>query len=96
MTSAPADDLVAALARRGLGTPTRILFEAHRPIAPLLGDAAEFLSPILAPLGLRSFVALLADPDATVRRLDALGRRPDPDPRAESTDGAAECLTSER
>jgi hypothetical protein len=89
MTSAPADDLLAALARRGLATPTRILLDAHRPIAPLLGDAADFLSPMLAPLGLRWLTSLIADPERTATRLAELNDGTTPN------SGAAACQTSE-
>jgi hypothetical protein len=43
-------DLAAEIRRRGLATPARLLIEAHRPLQPLLGDLATFLSPMLGAL----------------------------------------------
>jgi hypothetical protein len=43
-------DLAAEIRRRGLATPARLLIDAHRPLQPLLGDLATFLSPMLRPL----------------------------------------------
>jgi hypothetical protein len=43
-------DLAAEIRRRGLATPARLLIDAHRPLQPLLGDLATFLSPMLGPL----------------------------------------------
>lgn len=43
-------DLAAEIRRRGLAAPARLLLEAHRPLQPLLGDLATFLSPMLRPL----------------------------------------------
>jgi hypothetical protein len=43
-------DLAAEIRRRGLATPARLLIDAHRPLRPLLGDLATFLSPMLRPL----------------------------------------------
>jgi hypothetical protein len=72
-------DLAAEIRRRGLATPARLLLEAHRPLQPLLGDLATFLSPMLSPLlggratglraalgdeaGIDSLMELLADED---------------------------------
>jgi hypothetical protein len=66
------DALLVAVHRRGLAVPLRLLLEAHRPMTPLLSDAAAFLAPVLGPLGLRDLVALLADPGRTAMRLDEL------------------------
>jgi hypothetical protein len=78
---APGDELLVALHRRGLSTPLRVLVEAHRPIAPLLSDAAAMLAPMLTTLGLRDLALLLADPAKTVERIETLSR---PDPRHET------------
>lgn len=45
--------LVRALRRRGLAAPARLLLDAHRPIAPLIGDAVTLLGPLLAGFGRR-------------------------------------------
>jgi hypothetical protein len=69
---APGDELLVALHRRGLTVPLRVLVDAHRPIAPLLSDAAALLAPMLTTLGMRDLALLLADPARTVERIDAL------------------------
>jgi len=64
-------DLAAEIRRRGLAAPARLLLEAHRPLQPLLGDLATFLSPMVRPLlGGRAtrLGAALAD-DAGIDRL---------------------------
>ena len=76
MARAPGDELLIALHRRGLAVPLRVLLDAHRPIAPLLSDAAALLSPMLTTLGMRDLVGLLADPVRTADRLDALDAEP--------------------
>jgi hypothetical protein len=70
---APGDELLIALERRGLTAPLRIFVDAHRPIAPLLADAAALLAPMLTTLGMRDLALLLADPDRTMERIDTLG-----------------------
>lgn len=50
MTADGTDALAAELRRRGLAAPARLLLEAHRPLRPLLGDMATFLTPMLRPL----------------------------------------------
>lgn len=77
------DDLLVALHRRGLTVPLRLLLDAHRPLAPLLTDAAEFFAPMLGPIGLRDLPFLLADPGRTTTRLDELDAAP---PEREGTD----------
>jgi len=42
--------LAAELRRRGLSAPARLLLDAHRPLRPLLANAATFLSPLARPL----------------------------------------------
>jgi hypothetical protein len=63
--------LAAELRRRGLATPAHLLLEAHRPLRPLLANAALFLSPIVRPLlGSRyTSVQELLDDDAEYDRL---------------------------
>lgn len=72
MAEVAGDALLVALHRRGLAVPLRLLLDAHRPLTPLLSDAAAFLAPVLEPLGLRDLPVLLADPGRTASRLDEL------------------------
>ena len=39
--------LALELRRRGLAAPAALLLDAHRPLAPLIGSAATFLSPLV-------------------------------------------------
>jgi hypothetical protein len=50
MTFDGSADLAVEIRRRGLAAPARLLLEAHRPLRPLLGDLATFLSPLLRPV----------------------------------------------
>lgn len=50
LTSEPADLLAGELERRGIGAPAGILLAAHRPLLPLIRQAAIFLGPLLAQL----------------------------------------------
>ena len=63
--------LAAELRRRGLAAPARLLLEAHRPLRPLLGDLATFLTPMLRPLLGRRALDLGAalDHDSGIDRL---------------------------
>jgi hypothetical protein len=81
---APGDELLVALHRRGLSAPLRLLVDAHRPIAPVLTDAAAMLAPMLTLVGLRDLAQLIADPDRTVERIDALGSTADARHRTDS------------
>jgi hypothetical protein len=74
------DALLVAVHRRGLAVPLRLLLDAHRPMAPLLSDAAAFIAPMLGPLGLRGLAALLADPGRAATRLDEMGGAGTPRP----------------
>jgi hypothetical protein len=69
---APGDELLVAIEQRGLTVPLRVLVDAHRPIAPLLSDAAAVLAPMLTTLGIRDLARLLADPTRTMEQIDAL------------------------
>jgi hypothetical protein len=53
-----AGEIARSLQRRGLGAPARLLLEAHRPLRPLLAEAAAFLSPVARPLLGRRFTAI--------------------------------------
>ena len=80
MTDDAARRLAAALERRGLATPGRLLVDAHRPLAPLLSDLSAALGPLLARAAGRrgaDLAALLDDP----RGLDGLVEELEPRPR---------------
>jgi hypothetical protein len=83
------DALLVAVHRRGLAVPLRLLLDAHRPVQPLLSDAAAFLAPMLGALGLRDLATLLADPGRTAARLDQL------DGTGTTPLGVEPCQTSE-
>jgi len=95
MGSDPAELIAAELDRRGLATPARVLADAHRPLAPLLADAASFLGPLLSAIGGRSRAAgeLLRAPDGLDRLIRALDADAGPTDR-EPDDGATQCPTS--
>jgi hypothetical protein len=71
MTGDGSAELAAEIRRRGLAAPARLLIEAHRPLQPLLGDLATFLSPMFGPLlGNRSSQLRTAlDDETTIDRL---------------------------
>ena len=48
MSGDPARRIANELERRGLGTPARLLLDAHRPLAPLLRDAGAALDLLTA------------------------------------------------
>jgi hypothetical protein len=58
--------LAAELRRRGLAAPAHLLLEAHRPLRPLLANAALFLSPLARPLlgGRAADLQAMLDDDA--------------------------------
>ena len=84
MTGDPARRLASELARRGLGSPGRLLAEAHRPLGPLLSDLGVALGPLVrAATGPRSAAAtaLLEDPaalDRVVEEFEEMERRGQP------------------
>lgn len=69
----------AELSRRGLATPAAILLDAHRPLLPVLRQAALFLAPFAAPLLGRRRIDLLrataADPVAYDHLTERLAAR---------------------
>jgi hypothetical protein len=75
---ASVDALADELERRGVGGPSAILLDAHRPLLPLIRQGAIFLGPLLGPLlGPRRFDLLrqaLADPAAYDRLAARLER----------------------
>jgi hypothetical protein len=85
------DELLAAFEQRGLTIPLRVLLDAHRPIAPLLSDAAAALAPMLTTLGVRGLAHLLADPARTVEQIDAMSETS----RGGARLGADTCRTQE-
>jgi len=67
--------LASELRRRGLDVPALLLLHAHRPLRPLLGDLATFLSPISRPFAgraVRALAAGLKDDEAYERLIVAL------------------------
>lgn len=84
MSDERSEALAAALRRRGLAAPAHLLLEAHRPLRPLLANAALFLSPIARPLLGRRLDGLQAalDDEAGYERLIAELERPEGEPDA--------------
>jgi hypothetical protein len=77
MSDERSEALAAELRRRGLATPAHLLLEAHRPLRPLLANAALFLSPIVRPLLGRRYTSvqeLLDDDGGYDRLIDELER----------------------
>ena len=69
-----ADLLADELEQRGIGGPAAILFDAHRPLLPLIRQGAIFLGPLLnSLLGPRRFgvVRRALDDPATYDRFAA-------------------------
>ena len=65
------------LQRRGLAAPARLLVDAHRPLAPLIGSAATFLGPLVAGIaGERGsrMLRLLEEPDGIATLIAQLDR----------------------
>jgi hypothetical protein len=71
MSDERSEALAAELRRRGLAAPAHLLLEAHRPLRPLLSNAALFVSPLARTLFGRRMDGLQAmlDDDAAYRRL---------------------------
>jgi hypothetical protein len=87
VTDDAARRLAAALERRGLAVPGRLLVDAHRPLAPLLSDLAAAFGPLLAPAGGRTgsdVAELLGDPDGLDGLVEDLEPRPRRGPRADA------------
>lgn len=76
MTEEAARAIGDELERRGLSAPARLLLDAHRPLAPLIGSAATFLAPLVGAVGGRrgsELLRLFETPDgidALIARLD--------------------------
>lgn len=87
MTADAARRLAAALERRGLATPGRLLADAHRPLAPLLCDLSAAFGPLLAPLAGRAgadITEVLDDPRGLDGLVEGLESRPRRGPRADT------------
>lgn len=87
MTRAAARRLAALLERRGLGEPARLLADAHRPLAPLLGDLAAAYGPLGRAFGARpidDLLAVLDDPEGIDLVTDELSAKPSRGRRAQS------------
>jgi hypothetical protein len=79
--------LGAALQRRGLSTPGRLLADAHRPLAPFLSDLSAAFGPLVARVAGRTgadLVALLDDPRGLDGLVEELEPRPRRGPRADT------------
>jgi len=77
-----------ALDRRGLAAPGRLLADAHRPLAPLLGDLGAALGPLLGTaFGPRAadLRAILDDPRGLDRVIEELDHRSSQGPRADAS-----------
>lgn len=78
------DDVAEALERRGLAAPAAILMDAHRPLLPVLRQAALFLAPFAGPLlgrqRLDRLRAATTDVDAYDRLATRLSGRAGPPP----------------
>lgn len=81
MTADPARRIAGQLERRGLAAPVRLLLDAHRPLAPLLADAAAALGPLLRTVGARPVEdvrRLIEDEvgmDRLIAEIDGVGER---------------------
>lgn len=78
MSSDAARLLAAAISRRGLSVPARLLADAHRPLGPLLADLGAAVGPLARIVdGPRGDAAarLLAEPDALDRLIAAIDAR---------------------
>lgn len=79
MSPTPERRLAAGLRRRGLDAPARLLADAHRPLAPLLGDLGAAIGPLLGAVGMGGTARMLSEErplDALIEALDA-GEDPD-------------------
>ena len=71
----PARQVAEELQRRGLGTPARLLADAHRPLGPLLADLGVAIGPMARAIGGARIGPLsrwLEDPGALDRLVAAL------------------------
>jgi hypothetical protein len=87
VTADAARRLAASLERRGLATPGHLLADAHRPLAPLLGDLSAAFGPLLAPLAGRTgrdITELLDDPRGLAGLAEELDARSRRGPRADA------------
>jgi hypothetical protein len=86
VTRGAARRLAEAIDRRGLGEPARLLADAHRPMAPFLGEMAAAYGPLARLLGaapIDDLRAVLEDPDGLEQLAGELGARPSRGRRAE-------------
>jgi hypothetical protein len=87
VTDDAARRLSAALERRGLAEPGRLLADAHRPLGPLLSDLSAAFGPLLARVAGRpgaDLAVVLDDPRGLDRVVDELEPRPRREPRADA------------
>jgi hypothetical protein len=71
MRADPTRRAADVLRRHGLATPARLLVDAHRPVAPLIGDLGAALGPMLAalPFGRGPAIADTLADESTLDRL---------------------------
>lgn len=87
MSDGAARRLADQLERRGLAAPARLLADAHRPLAPLLGDLGAAFGPLIGTaLGRLADDprALLDDPRGLDGLVSELDRRDQGRARADS------------
>ena len=81
MSADPARRIAGQLERRGLAAPARLLLDAHRPLAPLLADAAAALGPLLRTVragpidDVRRLIEDEAGIDRLIAEVDGVGER---------------------
>lgn len=71
----PEREAAAALQRRGLAAPARLLADAHRPLGPLLADLGVAIGPLARAIGgtrVDPLTRWLEDPGALDRLVVAL------------------------
>jgi hypothetical protein len=77
MTAPSARRVAAAVRRRGLSTPARLLADAHRPVAPLLDDLGAAVAPLLGAAGATGVARWLAGPGSLEALIGELERTED-------------------
>lgn len=73
----PARRVAGEIGRHGLTAPARLLIDAHRPLAPLLGDLGAAIGPLVGVVFGRSsddLRAIVEDPGGLDGLVDELDR----------------------
>jgi hypothetical protein len=79
MTAPSARRLAAAVHRRGLSAPARLLADAHRPVAPLIDDLGAALGPLFGAAGAPGVERWFTGPDVLETLIGELDRSEDGD-----------------